>query len=383
MKNLALLFSLTLLCFANAAQAEPAPPIPVVPVAPVIDVFTMGPGNYLFSRFGHAAICVTDADSPSGRCYNYGTADFSTPGPLTWGIVRGNADFWVSVVPLARMLAIYTFENRTLYRQRLPLDEAAARKLVTTLHAADVRSATLYHYHHFNDNCTTRIRDLIDSATGGKLGGDTKAPLDPPLRSYVYAGLLGESPALAVSELALGRLIDRPSSRWQGMFLPSVLRAEITRNFGAPVEVLYERGDQGTKVPSGHPRAGTLLLAFLGLALAGLILLGARIGRPRLGRTAAALPLGVIALALVVVAVASPAAELRYNEVLLILWPTDLLLPFLSRRATERYCLVRLVGLALCLVASLLQLLIQPLAGPLLLAALPLLAAWAIARFWK
>ena len=62
-------------------------------VAPQVEVFTMGPGDDLFSRFGHAAICITDEESPLGRCYNYGTADFSTPGPLTWGVLCGNKQF--------------------------------------------------------------------------------------------------------------------------------------------------------------------------------------------------------------------------------------------------------------------------------------------------
>ena len=38
------------------------------------------------------------------------------------------------------------------------------------LHAADVREATFYLYHHFNDNCTTRVRDLVDRATGAGAG---------------------------------------------------------------------------------------------------------------------------------------------------------------------------------------------------------------------
>ena len=62
--------------------AMPSPAVEGDP-PPLIDVYTMGPGDELFSRFGHAAICVIDTQSPLGRCYNYGTADFSTPGPLT------------------------------------------------------------------------------------------------------------------------------------------------------------------------------------------------------------------------------------------------------------------------------------------------------------
>src|SRR5262249_22317515 len=57
--------------------------------APTVELYTMGPGDDLFSAFGHAAVCVLDERSPAGRCYNYGTADFRTPLPLTWAFVRG------------------------------------------------------------------------------------------------------------------------------------------------------------------------------------------------------------------------------------------------------------------------------------------------------
>ena len=77
--------------------------------APIIDVYTMGQGDELFSAFGHAAICVTDAEAPRGRCYNYGTADFTTPLPLTWSFIRGRALFWVSTTDVPHMLRLLRF----------------------------------------------------------------------------------------------------------------------------------------------------------------------------------------------------------------------------------------------------------------------------------
>jgi hypothetical protein len=120
-------------------------------VAPQVEVFTMGPGDDLFSRFGHAAICITDEESPLGRCYNYGTADFSTPGPLTWGVLRGNGQFWVSVSSLPHMLLLYRLEDRTVYRQRLPLSPTQAQSIAAALHKADRPEQTLYNYRHFDD----------------------------------------------------------------------------------------------------------------------------------------------------------------------------------------------------------------------------------------
>ncbi len=368
MRTRLVLLTLVLAALSRPARAEPA----AGETIPVIDVYTMGPGDELFGRFGHAAICVTDKDSPAGRCYNYGTADFSTPGPLTFGIIRGRAVFWVSVVSLPRMLAFYVRQDRTVYRQRLPYDERTARAVAATLHASDVRSATYYHYHHFNDNCTTRIRDLLDLESQHTFFAATSSVADAPLRSYVRAGLAGEPALLALSELVLGRAVDRPGSRWQGMFLPAVLRDEVARRFFAPAEVVYKRQ---APLPTGSPHAGTWLLCALGAALAGLIFLGARLGHPRLGRLPAALVLGSIGLVVSGLVIFSPLLELRYNEVLLLCWPTDLSLLLLSRVLLRRYCAVRLVVLLLCALAAAVGLLHQPLYyGPLLLCGLPLLA---------
>ena len=218
---------LLLMLLAMSRRAEAAP-------SAQIDVYTMGPGDDLFSRFGHAAICVTDELSPQGRCYNYGTADFSTPGPLTWGVIRGDGQFWVSVVSLPRMMLLYQLEDRTLYRQRLPLSDAQTAAIVTALHRADRPEQTLYNYRHFDDNCTTRIRDLIDQVTDGELRRDNLSPSHPSLRSRVETGF-ATSPALrTLQQAVLGRRVDAATSGWDSMFLPEVLRSELQQRSDRP-----------------------------------------------------------------------------------------------------------------------------------------------------
>ena len=330
----------------------------------------MGPGDDLFSRFGHAAICVSDAQTPSGRCYNYGTADFSTPGPLTWSFVRGRAQFWVSVVPLAHMVAIYQHEDRTLWRQRLPLSDGAARTLATLLHHADVREATFYRYHHFNDNCTTRIRDLVDQATGGALRRGTDAATDPPLRHYVHQGFAGQPVLLLLTGLLLGRATDRPTTRWQGMFLPELLRRELQSHLAAVPEVVYERQQP---IIIGPSLGGVWLLVPAGLLLALLAwVVGAALGRPRLAAGIVGLKLGVLALVVYGLAACAALPELHVNEALLICLPTDLLLLGLPARWRVPYARLRLCGLAGCGLGLLTGLLLQPLLPALLFYALPL-----------
>lgn len=342
--------------------------------APVVELYTMGPGEDLFSTFGHAAICVRDGRTPAGRCFNYGTTDFSTPLPLTWDFIRGRARFWVSVVDLPTMLHFYRRADRTIWRQVLPLDGARAAKLAAALEASTDERVKFYRYHHFLDNCTTRIRDIVDAATEGAL---SRASRDRgrTFREWARDGFAGTWPLLAVTELLLGRPADQRTDSWAAMFLPSELRVEVAARLGAKPEVVYAR--RGPP-PSGSTRLGHLAFALFGLALAG-VLLGAAYaprsprGRDagfRVGLTLVGLALGLVGVVLWSLAVLSTFPELRRNEALAAFWPTDLLLPLLPWRWLRAYAAARLAVAALLVLGHVAPL-VQPL-SPLLLCVPPL-----------
>lgn len=331
--------------------------------APTIDVYTMGQGDELFSAFGHAAICVTDAGEPRGRCYNYGTADFTTPVPLTWNFIRGRALFWVSTTGTPHMLRYYASVGRAVWRQTLQLPPDEATRVADALAASAEEGAKYYRYHHFNDNCTTRIRDVLDRATGGRLSRD-RIDRKKTFRQWARDGFAGDWPLLAAVELLLGRSADRDTDSWQAMFLPSELRAEVARRFGAPPTTIVPGRP---RPPAGATWLGLLVYAIAGAAIALVILVQLRVGR-----ALAALLLGLVGTILWLLAALSTFPELTRNEMLLSFWPTDALLPWIG----ERYLRARLIVLALVVVAHL-GLLVQPLA-PSLLALLPLLALW-----WK
>jgi len=338
-------------------------------IEPHVDVFTMGPGEHVFTRFGHAAICITDEKSPEGRCYNYGTADFSTPGPLTWGVLRGRGAFWVSVLPLEHMLFLYRREDRTVYRQRLPLSSAQKTAVIAELHKADRPENTLYNYRHFDDNCTTRIRDLLDSITDGSLRRNNTTANEPSLRTHVEHGFAASMPLLLLSELVLGRRVDVPIAGWDSMFLPDVFRQKISERLGAPPETISARANP-------LPTPSRLPPVFVWTVLAMLLL-----GLSRLGRAGR-----VVALAVLCLFAAFPWAlfciarlpELRFSEVLLVLWPTDGLL--LWNRTFRVYATVRGVSLLLVLLGKTVGVLLQPIWGLWLFAALPLLSVWHIQK---
>ena len=352
-----------------------APPSLRADPAPRIELYTMGPGDELFSAFGHAAICVLDARDPEGRCYNYGTADFTTPVPLTWAFIRGRALFWVSVTDVPNMLRYYLQVGRAVWRQEIPLGPDDARRVAALLEAGADEKFKYYRYHHFDDNCTTRIRDVLDKGTGGALAMHVE-DRGITFRQYAREGFAGDWPLLVVTDLLLGRKADRHATTWTAMFLPAELRAVVATRLDARPELILAGK---LRPPPGKTWLGTLAFIVAGALLALVILAASRAGARayRASLTLMALVIGLIALVLDLLALLSTFPELRHNELLLAFWPTDLALPFMRQRR-QTYVALRLVVLALVALLHV-GVLVQPLA-PLALPALPLVAAWLTGR---
>lgn len=318
--------------------------------APEVALVTMGPGDDVFSRFGHAALCVRDAASPQGRCYNYGTADFTTPAPLTWAVLRGRGRFWVSVVDEPAMVAHYAHvEDRTVWRQVLSLPPEARRRLAERLAWDALPAHRHYVYHHYRDNCTTRLRDHLDAVTDHAFAGARAAVTERSWRDRTREGFASDARLLALSELLLGSALDRPMTRWEEMFLPAVLREEVLAVHHAdPVAV----STRTRPLPEGEPGRGLAALFGLAALLAALGFVGGA-SRPRgLALAARALTAGllsVLGLLVWALVLASTLPELRHNALALVLVPTDLVL--LRESSWRRYGRARLVGLVLVVLA--------------------------------
>lgn len=378
--------ALVVLAAPNRSDADEKP-------VPVIELYTMGQGDLLAERFGHAALCVCYPDRPedgcleqgfrraprgpsdprpADKCYNYGTTDFTRPLELGWGFLRGRAEFWVEAWDPVRMLRVYMRKDRTLWLQRLDLPADQRLEIARRLVHDDKPENRYYKYHHFYDNCTTRVRDIINDATGGKLreGTDDTKP-GPTFRDYSRQGFAGMTWMLLITDLFMGRDGDIQPTLWQAMFLPDYLREEVAKKLGVAPVVVYER--RGHAFPQSSP-SGRGWVLLLGLII-GIPVLITRLlrRRERTGLIPAAIVLGLLGIIVWLLAVVSTLAALRYNEVLFVLVPTDVALPFLGARRRLRYAQVRIVMLMLVSILRAVGLFVQPLWILILLAFLPLL----------
>jgi hypothetical protein len=343
--------------------------------APVVDLLTMGPGNDIFEAFGHGTLCVTDAANPEGLCYHYGNFEFSRPVQLVWDFVRGKAKFWAAATPMGWMIESYSRHDRTIYLQRLPLNEAQASSLVAALEADLLPENKFYVYHHFKNNCTTRLRDHIDRVTGGQFRAALERPTGKTWRELSTRGYLGSIPMLIATELVEGYFADAPTTVWDAMFLPDVLRESVESYFGVKPEVLSVR--KGA-VPAGDPMLGRWVIFACGVGLTFLVGLGVLTRRRwlfRVGLAVVGLIAGCLGTVYAVLALVSTMPEMRRNELLLVFLPTDLTLVFLRGKILIAYLVARLSLVLALAVAILAGMLVQPLWAPLFVVGGPLLVA--------
>jgi hypothetical protein len=348
-----IVFVLAIVCSAANVHASQAP-------TPQAELYTMGPGDELFTKFGHAAICVTISAASPSLCFNYGTTDFSRPIGLTWDVLLGRAEFFVSVAEESDMVSSFESQDRTIYRQTLPLSEEQVMALAERLYHDAQAENRGYIYDHFLDNCATKPRDLIDDVAGGVLramsGNESHTYREFVDEKLGYSVLL-----IALSDLFLGRRLDRPLTAYESMFLPCVLRDAVTRQFGSEAEIVYMRA---ASLPPSRPEVARrwIGLLWIGFALAtGLALVWGSERYATAARRLVGIALGGLGALLFLMAIVSPEPEIRYNENLLIFLPTDLLYLCGMPKLIRSYARLRFVQLVL--VGSLVVggVLIQPL----------------------
>jgi len=390
---------------------------------PYIDLLTFGVGDKLFEKFGHAAICVRYHDPKHlPICFNFGVTDFNAGPIMIWSFVRGEQDFWVEASTYGEMFRFYKWEDRDIWLQTLPVTGEQARALERQLWASLEGAHRTYQYDHFFNNCTTRLRDMIDGATGGKLaiGGDERYPLT--FRQLGYRGLAELPPLQVFADFAMGRQLEDYPSVWQAMFHPEVFRREIERRLGVAPRLVYKRQGAAFAVTGSTGRLTMLAIALLfalpllaarwkglvprlaiGAAYTGLLVftlfevmpsLWAGLGagslvvpfvgvagfamalHPARGETAAVIWAmlhlafwGFVVYGLVVL---SSIEGVRWNEAVLVVMPFDVVLPFLGAPKRRRYAQGRVALVVLGSLLCAIGVFRQPLWIPILAVFVPM-----------
>ncbi|MCC6318648.1 MAG: DUF4105 domain-containing protein [Gemmatimonadaceae bacterium] len=290
------LFAIAYLTLPSTAGAQDRAPSPPAEPGSELQVYvmTMGQGDPIWERFGHNALGIRDARTNTNLVYNWGVFRF-TEADFLPRFLRGEMRYSVEAYDAGLTVAYYQSVNRSVGIQELDLTPAQ-RVAVRDYVEWNAREENKYYrYDYFSDNCSTRVRDVLDRALGGAL----RRQFDtiPSGRTFRDdARRLTESDVLYTGiDIGLGTPSDRQMTQWEAMFVPMTFRdllrsARVTAPDGARRPLVASEGVVFTATRTPEPAAPTnrqLPFLLIGSGIAALLFVVGVIA-PTAGRSLAA-----------------------------------------------------------------------------------------------
>lgn len=317
---------------------------------------TMAPGLEVWNRFGHNALWIHDEETGQDLVWNWGLFAFDQVGFIP-RLIRGQMLYSMGGFTLENTIAQYRAEGRDVWAQELALTPAQKADLDRFVRTNAQPANRDYYYDYYLDNCSTRVRDALDTVLGGAIERHFSGMESGTTWRWHTRRLLRPAPwAYGGVALVLGQPGDEAISAYEEMFLPMQLRAHLAGLFveqrdgsmrplvvGETQLVEGRLDPEPTEPVTTWPRY--LLAGLVGAAL--VLGAGAAASRGAAGRVVAAVPLAIWSLAAGVAGVVLVAAYLTdhtfwyRNENVLQISPLSLAVAVLVLGAVVR---PRLVG---------------------------------------
>lgn len=209
-----------------------------------ISVFTILPGDELYTKFGHSAIRVKDPERNIDWVFNYGTFDFNTP-HFYLKFVRGRLNYMLSVQQYPAFYNEYKYEKRSAYEQVLNLTQEQKERIFKFLWWNAQPENRYYLYDFLYDNCATRVRDVLVNELGDSLILPRK-DLHTTFRKEI-ARYINDPWLMFGINLLIGPIGDRKLDTYSAMFLPDYVESAL-----ASAYILLPDGTQKPFVREAH-----------------------------------------------------------------------------------------------------------------------------------
>ena len=232
-----------------------------------ISLLTVSQGSPLYSWFGHSAFLVS---TPDGRniSFDYGTFSFNDEdffvnfafGRLWFVCTSSRAEWQIQELEA---------EGRSVTRVVLPFTAEQKKAVISFLNSNILYENRTYLYHHYEDNCATRLRDIIDYTTDGDFRQWAESQPGLTFRQQASRALSRNPFIQWALEFLQSGMIDKPATLWDEMFLPENLENAVMRYYGLENTLVVENEGNYSAIPADHQN--NILFSFLmGLVLGGI-----------------------------------------------------------------------------------------------------------------
>jgi hypothetical protein len=191
-------------------------------------LITCGPGAETYSHYGHSALRVIIPERKSDLVYNWGVFDFSTP-HFAYRFARGRLEYMLDKDTFKRFLQSYFYEKRWVEVQKINLEPGEIKILLDLISENLKPENRKYRYDFFYDDCSTRIRDLLEKAIGRNLIYAPSGPDEKLTFRFLTGKYQRPYPWLNFGiDLLMGTPSDKKASYRDMMFLPIEMQTELS-----------------------------------------------------------------------------------------------------------------------------------------------------------
>lgn len=191
-----------------------------------ISLLTCGPGEEVWSYYGHSALRIQDKAHGSDVAVNWGMFSFRQ-GYFILRFVFGLTDYQIGIYPMSDFMAEYSAEGRWVRQQRLHLSREEKLKVLHAIEENAQPENRTYRYNFFFDNCTTRAREMVITNIGYCNTNFKDTDAQSTYREEIHKLNSNHRWARFGNDLLLGYQSDRDLTQREWEFLPENLSKDF------------------------------------------------------------------------------------------------------------------------------------------------------------
>ncbi|MCF6319872.1 MAG: DUF4105 domain-containing protein, partial [Proteobacteria bacterium] len=219
-----------------------------------ISLITISSGQDYWSAFGHSSLRVKTAEYD--KMFGFGYFDFEEE-DFFLKFAKGEMQYFLGANDSSYELRDYQQQGRKIVSQRLDLTAQQKQKLVSELFYLAQPENRYYPYDYFLNNCTSRIRDLLDEVTNGEISQQLK----PQSTQHSWADLTFPATNQAWMNLGIAYAYGIPAfakkSQWQLSVFPEEFSGDLKStktqsSWNRDFQVLYTPNSEDSQFAQYH-----------------------------------------------------------------------------------------------------------------------------------
>ena len=190
-----------------------------------ISLLTCDEGHEIYSLFGHSALRILDVENQLDIVFNWGMFEWPEDQfDFGYQFAKGKLKYYMAIQPFNGFVSQYKEFKRGVSEQVLALNVEEKMLLYDKLLINYLPENRVYKYDFFYDNCSSRIRDILQAVLGNKLAlYEHKDAKKLTFRNIIDVNLAPQPWLDLGIDLVLGSRIDVMANNHHLMFLPKYM----------------------------------------------------------------------------------------------------------------------------------------------------------------